>query len=127
MTRAPKPETHQPDASAVLTKAVIRAADYLDIPATVLARILGLSEPTISRMRKGAFFLSTKKKESEIGVLFVRLFRSLDALVGGDQASARAWLTNVNTVLLDRPLNQIQTINGLYNVIAYLDARRAVI
>lgn len=127
MIRAPKPETHQPEASVVLTKAVIRAADYLDIPATVLARILGLSEPTISRMRKGAFVLSVKKKEFEIGVLFVRLFRSLDTLVGGDQASARAWLANVNTALSARPLNQIQTINGLYNVIAYLDARRAVI
>ncbi len=32
------------------------------------------------------------EKPFELAVLFLRLFRALDAIVGGDAAAARAWL-----------------------------------
>ena len=35
-------------------------------------------------------------KSFELALLFIRLFRSLDAIVGGDEAVARAWLRNEN-------------------------------
>jgi hypothetical protein len=41
-------------------------------------------------MKKGQFTLEVDTKPCELGVLFVRLFRSLDAIVGGDQMVARA-------------------------------------
>ena len=59
--------------------------------------------------------------------MFVRLFRSLDAIVGGDEAVASKWLKNRNIVLDAEPIDLIQTAPGLMNVIQYLDARRAVI
>jgi hypothetical protein len=59
--------------------------------------------------------------------LFVRLFRSLDAIVGGDSNVASAWLRNANTVFGTAPVTKIQTVAGLVDVIAYLDARRALI
>ena len=37
--------------SQVVAKAAIRAAALLDIPNTVLAKVLGVSEASISRMR----------------------------------------------------------------------------
>jgi hypothetical protein len=115
------------DAGAVLAKAVVRAASHLDVTAKVLASVLGLSEPSISRMKRGEYALDPATKPFEFAVLFVRMFRSLDAIVGGDVAVARAWLDNDNTALNGRPVDKIQSISGLMDVIAYLDARRALI
>ena len=81
----------------------------------------------MSRMRKGAYLLEADTKPFELGVLFVRLFRSLDAIVGGDEAAARSWLKSPNTALKDKPAEKIRTIAGLMDVIAYLDARRAIV
>ena len=78
-------------------------------------------------MKRGDFALASTSKPFELGVLLVRLFRSLDAIVGGDETVARAWLVNPNTALDARPVDKIQTIVGLTDVIAYLDARRALV
>jgi uncharacterized protein (DUF2384 family) len=110
-----------------LTKAVIRAAERLNLKGRVLAAVLGVSETTLSRMKRGDFILETDTKPFELGVLFVRLFRSLDAIVGGDEAVARAWLDNPNVALDGRPIEKIRTVAGLVDVIAYLDARRALV
>lgn len=111
----------------MLTKAVLRAAAQLDMSGKALAAVIGVSEATLSRMRSGEHVLTRKDKPFELGVLFVRLFRSLDAIVGGDQTVARTWLTAHNTALSGTPLALIQTVSGLMNVINYLDARRAVV
>lgn len=111
----------------VLAKAAIRAADALGLPAKIFGAVIGLSEPTVSRLKKGQFTLERKTKPFELALLFVRLFRSLDAIVSGDVVVARAWLRNDNTALGGKPIENIQTVPGLVDVIAYLDARRAII
>lgn len=116
----------RPSQSAVLTKAVIRAAEQLAVPNKVLAGVIGVSEPTLSRMRGGEYVLQPSQKPFELSALFVRLYRSLDAIVGGDKTVAAAWLRNENLALGGTPLALIQTVTGLFNVLAYLDARRAV-
>lgn len=113
--------------NVVVTKATLRAADLLDITARTLASVIGVSEATVSRMRKQEFLLERGTKPFELAVLFVRLFRSLDAIVGGDETVARAWLKNPNTALDGTPLEKILTIAGLVDVIAYLDSRRALV
>jgi hypothetical protein len=112
--------------AAVVTKAALRAADRLALTNKVLARVIGVSEATVSRMRAGAYRLERGQKSFELAVLLARLYRSLDAVVGGDDAVAAAWLKNVNAALDGVPLALIQSVTGLVNVIAYLDARRAV-
>ena len=112
--------------AAVLTNAVLRAADKLDITQAALAAILGVSEATVSRMKKGDYVLSANSKAFELAVLFVRLFRSLDAMVGGDEAVARAWLANPNLALDAKPAEKIRTVPGLMDVITYLDARKSL-
>jgi len=111
----------------VVTKAVLRAADRLGIKSNVLARVVGVSEPTVSRMRRGDYLLAKDHKSFELAVLFIRLYRSLDAIVDGDDAVAQSWMQNDNTALNGRPLALIQSVAGLVNVIQYLDARRAVV
>ena len=123
-----RPHAHTvSDEATLLTKAVLRAADRLAIKNAVLARILGLSGPTISRMRNGKYWLDRGQKPFELAVLLIRLYRSLDGIVGGDDSVAADWLTNKNTVLDGVPLELIQSVSGLANVIHYLDARRAVV
>ncbi len=116
-----------PAAGPVVTKAAVRAAERLDLKGKALAAVLGVSEATLSRMRKGDHALEPGSKPFELAVLFVRLFRSLDAIVGGDERVARAWLVADNTALGAPPSEKIRTITGLVDVIAYLDARRAVV
>jgi hypothetical protein len=111
---------------AVVTKAVMRAAERLALPNRVLAAVLGVSEATISRMGQGAYQLASASKPFELAVLLVRLFRSLDAVTDGDAEVARAWLRSDNTVLGAAPIALIGSVSGLVNVVAYLDARRAL-
>jgi uncharacterized protein (DUF2384 family) len=121
------PRSQSPQAeAAVVTTAVLRAADRLGLTDAMLARILGVSAATVSRMRNEGRALD-RGKPFELAVLFVRLYRSLDAIVGGDDAVARQWMVNANTALGARPLDLIVTVIGLANVIAYLDARRALV
>src|SRR5450830_1477270 len=115
------------DHAAVLTKATLRAAIQLGLTNKLLATVIGVSEATVSRMRSGDYLLQRGHKPFELAVLFVRLYRSLDAIVGGDDAVAGSCLKNRNTVLDAEPLALIQTVPGLMNVIQYLDARRAVV
>ncbi len=115
------------DDAAVVTKAALCAAVRLGLSNRVLAGIVGCSEATISRMGSGAYQLSPGDKPFELAVLFLRLFRALDAIVGGDVAAARAWLRNENLVLGAPPVRLIVTVAGLVTVVGYLDARRALV
>ena len=112
---------------SVLTSATVRAAERLQIKNAALARILGVSDSTVSRMRNKALFLERGDKPFELAILFVRLYRSLDSIMAGDDAVAADWLRNKNTALNGVPLELIQSVSGLVNVIAYLDARRAIV
>ena len=113
-----------PSESSVLTKAVTRAAGLLGLNQRQLADTLGLSAPTASRLFSGKYHLSpTRAKEWELGVLFVRLFRSLDAL-WGHEGTARTWLESYNTALGAAPLELIGSAAGLVRVVDYLDHAR---
>jgi len=57
-------------------------------------------------------------------LLFVRLFRSLDALVGGNEVQARAWLHEANEHVGGVPAERIRQVEGLVDVVQYLDAMR---
>ncbi|WP_025898642.1 MbcA/ParS/Xre antitoxin family protein [Sneathiella glossodoripedis] len=127
MTYKPSANERAADKAAVVTKAVLRSADRLGLTAKTLSQVLGVSEPTISRMKKGAFMVQESSKEFELAVLLIRVFRSLDAIVGGDGRAAKDWMNSENTVLGDQPKNRITSISGLMDVIAYLDSRRAVL
>jgi transcriptional regulator with XRE-family HTH domain len=109
-------------APRVVTKAVRRVAQKLDVSQKDLARILGVSEATVSRLASGKT-LDLDRKAGELALLFVRVFRSLDALVG-DEAKARAWFYAHNDHLGGVPAERVRTVEGLVHVAEYLDAMR---
>lgn len=116
----------KPDASLVLTKAVTRAAERLDISRALLARILGVSPPTVTRLYSGGYKLDERRKEWEFALLFVRVFRSLDSIVG-DEHTARTWLRSDNRALNARPIDLLRQTEGLVRVVQYLDAARGLV
>jgi transcriptional regulator with XRE-family HTH domain len=118
-----QPES-KPEPRRVLTGAVLRASTLLEITQSTLAQILGLSPSTVSRMAHGSYTLDEQKKEWELGALFVRLFRSLDAVIGSNDTAARAWLNGENNALTGRPIDLIRSTEGLVRVVQYLDAAR---
>lgn len=109
----------------MLSKAAVRAADQLDLSQAELAKILGVSPAAVSRAVNGGR-LPDNPKTLELATLFIRLYRSLDAIIGGEAPVASAWLRNPNAALGMRPIEAIVTIPGLVATLAYLDSRRAV-
>lgn len=116
----------RPDGSVVLGKAVTRAAERLGVSRTALAKILGLSAPTMSRFYSGQYKLDQRRKEWELALLFVRVFRSLDSIVG-DEQTARSWLLSENRALGGCPADLLIQTEGLVRVVHYLDSSRAVV
>ncbi|MGE4527211.1 MAG: antitoxin Xre/MbcA/ParS toxin-binding domain-containing protein [Rhodospirillaceae bacterium] len=113
-----------PDAGRTLSKAVIRAADLLGFNQAALADILCLSPSSVSRLAGGSYILSPGRKgEWELALLFARLFRSLDAILGHTR-QARLWLENRNTALNGIPAELVRKPEGLVRVLNYLDAYR---
>lgn len=114
----------QANPEQTLTKALRNVALLLELKQSSLARILGVSNATVSRLFSGAYSLSRERgKEWEMAVLLVRLFRSLDALVGHDE-HARQWLHGDNVGLGGRPIEMLESVEGLVRVLHYVDAHR---
>src|SRR5215472_6082212 len=116
MTHATVQTREQPRAAVVLTRAVLRAAEMLGLSQKELAGVLGVSPASLSRLYKGARWVDPKSKEGEIALLFLRVFRSLDALMGGSQEKSRGWLRSENVHLGGAPGQLIQTVPGLVHV-----------
>lgn len=112
-----------PDPADVLARATLGAADRLGLRHRHLSAVIGASEATVSRLQTGRG-LEPTSKEGELALLFVRVYRSLDALVGGDDAQARAWLHADNAHVGGVPAERIRTVEGLVDVVQYLDAVR---
>lgn len=115
-----------PDAGAVLTKATLRAADLLGLSHAALARTVGVSEATVSRLARGTARLEPLSKPGELALLLVRAYRALDALVGNDDTLRRAWMSAPHRVLGTTPREAIANAEGLVRVVTYLDGARAL-
>ena len=126
MTTISAQSTKKPEASAVLSKAVARAAEKLDVSKSLLAKVLGVSPPTVTRLYSGNYLLDQNRKEWDFALLFVRVFRSLDSIVG-DESTARKWLQSENRGLNAKPIDLIRNTEGLVRVVQYLDASRGLV
>ena len=113
------------DRSEVLTSAVTRIAELWNLSNGKLAAILGLSPATVSRLRHGQARLDPASKSFEAGQFLLRLFHSLDALLGSDDDAARRWLEADNLDLGGKPIEQVDTMRGLIELCDYVDFYRA--
>lgn len=114
-----------PNPQQVLAKATARASVGLGMSGAALARTIGVSEPTVSRILKGERPIDPGSKEGELSLLLVRVYRSLDALVGTDDQKRRDWMQSRNKALGGVPAQLIERADGLVATLDYLDGMRA--
>lgn len=119
--------TIQSDENRVLTAAVSRVASCWKLTNEQLGAVLGISPATASRLKSGTFELDRSSKAFELGQYLVRLFRSLDALMGSDDDASMSWLRSPNLDLDGKPIDLIRSIRGLGAVTNYVDDYRAQI
>lgn len=112
------------EAARVVTRALVRASGRIGLTQREVAPILGVSPASLSRVHGGLRLLDMTGKEGELALLFLRVYRSLDTLVGGDDAHAQAWIRSENAHLGGVPLLLMARIQGLVDVAGYLDGMR---
>lgn len=117
--------TSKPKPADVLTEAMVNAAHSLGLSQVELARIIGVSAASISRMKKGKLLLDPQRKEWQLATLLIRLYRGLDAIAASDEHVVQAWMVNENTALGGAPKDLIHDVSGLVHTVEYLDAYRA--
>ncbi|MBB3168909.1 MbcA/ParS/Xre antitoxin family protein [Simiduia aestuariiviva] len=116
-------QMNQPEAAAVLCKALHKTQQAFGLSNEELGRVIGKDRTTVGRMfDKG--HLSPTSKEGELALLLVRVYRSLFALLGGSQSQMQHWLNTANKHLQGEPRALMTNVQGLVNLVAYLDAMR---
>lgn len=115
---------HVASAAPVLSKALKRAVELLGLSGDELAAILGLSASSVSRLRHDRLLVEPDSKAGQLALVLLRVFRSLDALVGSRDELARQWLRTPNADLGAVPIDLLKRADGLVRVGQYLDAVR---
>lgn len=112
----------------LISIALLSAAGRLGMTNIELAQIVGISESKLSRIDRQEAFVSKSGKEFDLALLFIRLYRSLDAITGGDCVTSAAWIRNPNKAFNNNvSLLRMKSLEGLVDVVHYLDSRRAII
>ncbi len=110
----------------IVSEAALEAARLLGLSQSTLGRILGVSTSSVSRMKKGTFRLPSDGKQWELAVLLIRVYRALSAICADDSSAMRAWMSHYNRDLAAVPIERLRTVDGLVDVLEYLDAHRAI-
>lgn len=105
----------------------MRAGERLGLKQAQLARIIGVSESTMTRIVSGRAELNVDGKDGELALLLLRVFRSLDTVVGGDPAALKAWFHAENGHLGGVPAKLVERAEGLVRVAEYLDGVRGTL
>jgi hypothetical protein len=109
---------------AVISKALKRASEYWSINNKQLGEFCGLSEATISRLKNGQYVLDYNSKSWQLALIFLRIFRGLDAYMGGNVDNEKAWLKANNNALGGKPIELMKNVEGLASVAQYIDYAR---
>ena len=110
----------------VLCTALFNAINYLGISNEQAGRAIGMDRTTVSRLKiRGE--LNPQSKQGELALLLIRIFRSAYALMGGDKEAIRHWMKTENHHLLGVPAQMIGQVQGINQVVEYLDAIRGKI
>lgn len=108
-----------PAPDAVLAEALRNAGKALGLTQAELGVAIGKDRSAVSRGR-----IAPDTKAGELALLLIRCYRSLYVLVGGDPQHMQHWMHTENSHTGGVPARQIQTVEGLVRVAAYLDAVR---
>lgn len=112
----------KPNPSQVLMKAFNNACEALKLGTKERSQLLGVNRATLNRNVQRGF--SPESKTWELQLHFIRLYRSLYAIAGGDSEFMFHWFQTENTALNGVPASICLKIEGLFRINQYLDAMR---
>ena len=107
------------DPAGVLAEAFVNAGRQLGMSQADLGEIIGRDRTVVSRGR-----VDPGSKAGELALLFIRCYRALYVLAGGDAAQMRHWMHTENLHTGGTPAEQVKSVQGLVAVLEYLDAMR---
>lgn len=110
---------HHVDQADVLAEALVNAGRQLGMSQADLGEIIGKDRTAISRGR-----IDPGSKAGELALLFIRCYRALYVLVGGNVQQMRHWMETENFHTGGIPAEQVKSVQGLTGVLEYLDAMR---
>lgn len=110
-----------PAREATVMKAFTNACKSLRVSEEMASKVVGTTRPTLRRRTRG---FDHGSKQEELQLLFIRLYRSLYALMGGDENAMRHWFNAPNKHLHGTPKALCTSVMGLANINLYLDAMR---
>ncbi|MBI4755699.1 MAG: DUF2384 domain-containing protein [Betaproteobacteria bacterium] len=109
----------RPDPAHVLTRALVSAGKDLGLTQAALGEVVGKDRTALSR---GG--IDPASKAGELALLLIRAYRALFVLVGGEPAQMKHWMHSANRHTGGIPAEQIRSVQGLLQVVEYLDALR---
>jgi len=113
------------DPALVLMKAFNNACEALKVSHSQKSQMLGVNVSTLTRNAIKGF--APDSKTGELQLHFIRLYRSLFAMAGGDVEFMRHWYSTANKALNGTPAVLCLKIEGLFRANQYLDAMRGKI
>lgn len=105
------------DRKIVLAKAVLNAAEQLNLDTESLSVILGINLRLSNKPE-----LEPTSEPGNRAILLIRIYRSLYALTGGDLDWMQHFMKSPNTATGGIPSEQVKTYAGLLKVLQFLDA-----
>lgn len=112
------------DDKALVTRAFVEAGRELGMTLGQLARVVGVSESAMKNYSRGSANLRSAK-DQELSLGFIRVYRALFAILGGDREQMQHWMRTPNRHLNDQtPAQLVENYQGLAEVNVYLDAMR---
>lgn len=109
------------DERVILGEAAVRAAKLLGLTNAELGEIIGRHRTNIS---KG---LDPSSKEGELAMMFIRCYRNLFGLMGGNEEQMKHWMYTENLGVGGVPVEEMKSVPGISRVLEYLDAIRGKI
>lgn len=104
----------------VLTKALMNVGKALGISSDILGQIVGKNRSSLYR----ADGVKANSKSGELALVFIRCYRALYVLMGGNGEAMKHWFNTANKHTGGIPLEQVTKLEGLMAVMRYLDAIR---
>lgn len=114
----------QPTDAALVTHAFIEAGRELGMTLGQLAKVIGVSESAMKNYSRGAADISSPK-DQELSLGFIRVYRALFAVLGGNREQMQHWMHTPNRHLnRQTPAALATNYQGLAELNVYLDAMR---
>lgn len=107
------------DRCEVLGRSAYSAGTYLGLSHSEVGQIVGRNRTSIDRNG-----IDPDTKSGQLALIMIRIYRSLYALMGGDEDNMKHFMQTPNRGTGGIPAEQLHDVQGMVRVCDYLDAIR---